>query len=277
MSKNKTQPQSHDTTIRSYRQGDENQIVNLLNTCFGNWGTLEKWTELYPKSPTFSEEDVFVIEKNNKIIGHEALHFRDIIIHKGHHVSSVSLSDAAVHPDYRGQGLHNKLLDVMLDAAKAKGAGLVFSWYLRDSTLHQHSKKLGFVEIRQPLAYIKVLKSEKLLKSGLLDFLHKSPDVKRALDDLSDSLYFRLGDTAFSMAELLGKAVEKAPDQRKKMEIIFKESSIPTLVRFRSMGKRRRLLNLLWLLTLRRARLRFGSFKAFINLARKGISVAGST
>jgi ribosomal protein S18 acetylase RimI-like enzyme len=258
-------------------RGDEAQIVNLLNTCFGDWGTLEKWAALYLQYPTFEEENVFVIEKKRKIIGHEALHFRDLIANGKRSVSTVSLSDAVVHPDFRGQGLHNQLLDVMLNAATSKGAGLVFSWYLRDSGLHKHSKKLGFVEVWQASAYMKIMRPEKLLRSGLRDFLHKSPDLRDALDDLSDSLYFRFGASAFSMAELLGKADQQSVDDREKTEIIFKESSFPTLVKLRNMSRRRRFWSLVYLLLLRRARIRFGSFKAFVSLARKGFSIAAST
>jgi hypothetical protein len=153
---------------------------------------------------------------------------------------------------------------------------MVFSWYLRDTGLHRHSWGIGFSEIKQSSAYMKIIRPEKVLRSGLVDFLHKSPDLQTALDDLSGDLYFRLGSASFSVAELLGKPDQRQLDKRKKTEIIFDETALPTLIRFRNMSKRQRLWNLIWLIIRRRARVRFGSFRAFVSMTRKGISIFGS-
>jgi len=263
-------------SIRSYKHGDEAQIVHLLNTCFGDWGSVEKWNAQYLQYPDFDEKNMFIIEKDGEIIGHEALHFRNLVIDNESPISTVSLSDAAVRPDYRGQGLHNKLLDIMLHEAKSRGAGLVFSWYLRDSGLHKHSKEMGFIEIKQPPAYMKIIRPEKLLRSGLLDFLHKSPGLTEKISELSNDLQFGLGKVTFSFAELLDKCDQSATQNDRKIEIIFNKDSLTSLIKFRNMTKRQRLLRLISLLILRRVRIKFGSFAAFMNFARKGLSVIGS-
>jgi predicted N-acetyltransferase YhbS len=263
-------------SIRSYKHGDDAQIVRLLNVCFGNWGSMQKWNAQYLRYPNFDEKDVFIIEKNGEIIGHEALHFRDLVIGNESAISTVSLSDAAIRHDYREQGLHNKLLDIMLHEAKSRGAGLVFSWYLRDSGLHKHSKKMGFIEIKQPPAYMKIIRPEKLLRSGLLDFLHKSPGLEEKIGELRNDLYFGLGEVTFSFAELIHEFDQNVPRNERKIEIIFNKDSLISLIKFRNMTKRQRLLRLISLLILRRVRIRFGSFAAFMNFARKGLSVIGS-
>jgi N-acetylglutamate synthase-like GNAT family acetyltransferase len=262
-------------SVRTYNHGDEAQIVSLLNTCFGNWGPVEKWNAEYLQYPSFDEKDVFVIEKEGKIIGHEALHFRDLVVDKESVVSTVSLSDAAVHPDFRGQGLHNKLLDIMLQEAKLRSACLVFSWYLRGSGLHKHSEEMGFVEIEQPPAYMKIIRPEKLLRSGLLDFLHKSPGAKEKIGELSNDIYLSLDKATFSLAGLIGKCSPQVVQPKRKIEIVFYRDSINSLVKFRNMTKRQRLFRLILLLMLRRVRIKFGSFTAFMNFARKGLYIIG--
>ena len=260
---------------RSFKRGDETQIVRLLNTCFGDWGSVQKWNARYLRYPNFDEKDVFIIEKDGEIIGHEALHFKDLLLDNKFAVPTVTLSDAAVHPNYRGQGLHNKLLVFMLQEAKSRGAGLVFSWYLRDSGLHKHSKKMGFSEVKQPPAYMKIIRPEKLLRTGLLDFLHKSPGLEEKFDELSYDLYFGFGEATFSMAELLDKRSQNTQKERK-IQVVFNEDSLRSLIKFRNMTKRQRLFSLVSLLVLRRAKIKFGSFAAFMSLARKGLSVFGS-
>jgi ribosomal protein S18 acetylase RimI-like enzyme len=276
LSETKTKLLAMGASLRSYRHGDEAQIVRLLNLCFGNWGSIQKWNAHYLMYPNFDEKDVFIIEKEGEIIGHEALHFRDLVVGNESVVSTVSLSDAAVRPDFRGQGLHNKLLDIMLHEAKLRGAGLVFSWYLRDSGLYKHSKEMGFIEVKQPPAYMKIIRPEKLLRSGLLDFLHKSPGLEEKIGELRNNLYFSLGEATFSFAELIDEFDQNALKNERKIEIIFNKNSLISLIKFRNITKRQRLLRLISLIILRRVRIRFGSFAALMHFARKGLSIIGS-
>ena len=262
--------------VRSYKPGDEVKIVKFLNLCFGDWGTLRKWRSSYLQYPTFSKDDVFIVERNGEIIGHESLHFRDLEINQDYKLLTVSLSDAAVHPHYRGRGIHNKLMEIMLQVAKLKGAGLVFCWYLRGTGLHAHSKKIGFVEIKQLPAYMKVLSPEKVLRSGLLDFVHKNQKLKNELQDVDYNLCFRFGKSQFSISELLNKADKKPVKNHKKVVIIFDESSISLLAKFRNMDKRQRLQQLVLLVLLRKAKVKFSSFRAFLALARKVVAVIGA-
>ena len=264
-----------DTVVRSFRHGDEAQIVDLLNLCFGAWGSVKQWHKSYLQHPNFEKDDVFIVEKNGAIMGYESLQFRDLVIQEDHKLRTVSLRDAAIHPDYRRRGLHAGLLEMMLQAAKSKGAGLVFSWYLRGSSLHAHSKDIGFVEVKQPSAYMKIIKPEKVLRSGLLDLLHKNQALSKALQDLDSDLFFCLGESTSSIGELLDKVDEK-PAKPRKIEISFDENSLVMLAKFRNMNKRQRLRCLISLFLLRRVKIRFSSFKALLNLVQKGLALVGS-
>ena len=276
MTERKKQLAVKGTVVRSFKRGDEAQIVDLLNLCFGKWGTVKQWHKSYLQHPNFEKDDVFIIEKNGAIIGYESLQFRDLVTQQDHKLRTVSLRDAAIHPDYRRRGLHAGLLEMMLQAAKSKGAGLVFSWYLRGSSLHVHSKDIGFVEVKQPSAYMKVIKPEKVLRSGLLDLLHKNQALSKALLDLDSDVFFCLGKSTFSIGELLDKADEKPTKDQRKIEISFDQDSLVMLAKFRNMNKRQRLRCLISLFLLRRVKIRFSSFKALFNLVQKGLALVGS-
>ena len=266
-----------DIIVRHYKLGDEDKLMKFLNFCYGNWGTLQKWHALYSQYPNFNKDDVFILEHNNEIIGHEGLHFRDLVIRQDCNLRTVSLSDAAVHPSYRARGLHNKLLEIMLQAAKSKGAGLVFSWYLKGTGLHAHSKKIGFVEVKQSPAYMRIIRPEKVLRSGLSDFLHKNQRLVKALQDLdNDSLYFYIGSYKFSITELLGKADKKSLKDRGKVEIILDESSLSTISKFRNMSGCQRLTHLALLTLSRKVKIKFNSFRVFLNVIWKGAVCLGS-
>lgn len=272
----KAQKQVKNMITRSYKPGDEVKLVKFLNLCFGDWGTLRKWHALYLQYPTFSKDDVFIIEKNGEIIGHEGLHFRDFAIHRDSKLRTVSLSDAAVHPRYRGKGIHNNLMKTMLQAARSKGTGLVFCWYLRGTGLHAHSKKIGFVEIKQTPAYMKVQRPENMLRNGLLDFLHKNQRLMNKLQGADFNLHFRFGKSEFCATELLSKTGKKPAQNQRNINVTFDESSISFLARFRNMDKRQRLQQLALLFLLRKAKVKFSSFRTLLALARKGVEIFGS-
>ena len=165
----------------------------------------------------------------------------------------------------------------MLQAAKSKGAGLVFSWYLKGTGLHAHSKKIGFVEVKQSPAYMRIIRPEKVLRSGLSDFLHKNQRLVKALQDLdNDSLYFYIGSYKFSITELLGKADKKSLKDRGKVEIILDESSLSTISKFRNMSRCQRLTHLALLTLSRKVKIKFNSFRVFLNVIWKGAVCLGS-
>lgn len=89
--------------IRRYNQGDEAQIVDLLNLVFTNWpridlkvSSLEHWIWKHRDSPCKSI--VTVAESNEEIIG--CWHRMIQKIKYGDHIDFISQGlDVAVHPD----------------------------------------------------------------------------------------------------------------------------------------------------------------------------------
>jgi len=265
MSRSKAQLQATDIRTRPYRSGDEGQIVNLLNTCFGDWGTLEKWRFLYSEYPTFTESDIVILEADGKIIAHGGIHFRNLVV-KQHALRTATLSDAAIHPRQRGKGLYTKLVKARLREANSKGACLALTWHLRGSNAYEHNRKTGFVEIRQSPVYMKIIRPEKVLIAGLFDLLHKNQRLRWALEDIKVDLCLRVGEVEFGIADLLSKNKARVKKGKTKMQIVFAKDSLLIMANFRNMSKFEKMRNLVLLILLRRIKVKFGSFKGFLSL-----------
>lgn len=267
---------AENVAIRFYRNGDDARIVHLLNLCYGGWGVISKWQGLYTRYPTFGKDNVFIIENKNQIIGYRGLRFRDLVVREDHKILTASLSDTAIHPRFRGLGLYTKLHKITLERAKSRGACLAFAWNLKGSTTYNHNKKTGFVEIKQIPAYIKIINPGKVLKSGLSDFIRKNQRMKNALQSLKSDLYFDIGDTEFSVGELLGETAQHPKVNRQKVNVSFDKSSLSLITKFRTSGGLQRIANIVLLLLHRKIRIRFDSFGGFVKFARKGVLILAS-
>lgn len=275
MDKSKTRFPAKDVIARSYKATDEAQIVNLLNICFGDWGTLQKWEFLYSKYPTFKNDDIVILEVDGQVIGHGGIHFRDLMVEK-HRLYTATLSDAAIHPRHRGRGLYTKLVNARLKAAKSKGTCLAIAWHLRGSNAYEHNRKTGFVEIKQSPVYMKIIRPEKVLATGLYDLLHKNQRLRWALEDLQDDLCFHVGKAKFRISELLGEKSESRKKGQAKVQIFFDASALLTMANFRNMGKFEKIGNLVSLIFLRRIKVKFVSLRGLLSLASKGAKIVGA-
>lgn len=261
--------------VRQYKPGDETRIVDFLNICYGEWGTIQKWQFFYSGYPTFNKDDIVILEVDDEIIGHGGIHFRDLIVGK-RGLYTATLSDAAIHPHHRGRGFYTKLVEIRLKGAKSKGACLAFAWHLQGSNAYKHNKKTGFIEVEQSPVYMKIIRPEKVLKTGLFDLLHKNQRLRWALQDLQDDLRFRVGGAEFSIAELLDRADNKLKKDRRGVKIALDENSLFMMTNFRNMSRLKRIGNLVLLILLGRVKIRFSSLKVLLNLVRKGVVIIGS-
>jgi GNAT superfamily N-acetyltransferase len=158
---------------KNYEENYEAKIVRFLNLCFGGWGNVVKWLYLYKYYPTFSDDDVVIIEnRDGKIIGHGGLHIKDFMIRHKYKVPVALFCDAAVHPNHRGKGIYSKIIKLRFDSAKSRGASLVFWWVLKGATPYKIGIKRGFIEVKQPPIYMKILKPESIIKAGIKEDSH---------------------------------------------------------------------------------------------------------
>jgi hypothetical protein len=119
--------------IRAYENGDEKDIVESLKIAFPNWGgnsPLDYWKWKFLDNPTRSI--IVVAESNGRVVG--ALHGVLLNVKMANStVLSVYGCDAAVHPDFRGMGVHSKLLD------------------LSSKIQHEKKVKFAYLQSRNPI------------------------------------------------------------------------------------------------------------------------------
>jgi hypothetical protein len=98
--------------IRAYENGDEKDIIEFLKIAFPNWGgnsPLDYWKWKFLDNPTKSI--IVVAETKGRVVG--ALHGVLLNVKIANStILSLYGCDAAVHPDFRGIGIHSKLLDI---------------------------------------------------------------------------------------------------------------------------------------------------------------------
>lgn len=260
-------------SIRSFKPGDEANLVDFLNLCYpGGWGSMEQWEYYYPRNPFFDSDNVFIIESNNRIVGHRGFELVDLII-RGKKVPVALLHDTAIHPDYQGLGLYTRLHEATLKAANFKGACLAHGGNSRGSVTYNHNKKTGFIEVKRSPTYIKPINYEKVFQGEVSAFIARRERLKSLLHGLETNLYIRFGKAEFSLDELLNEdnLVTPADSKKGKVRIVLAETSLSLIIQFMVSRKLRKVQSLLGLLFSRKMKIGFSSPLALGKVAWAGI------
>jgi hypothetical protein len=115
-------------TIRPYRQGDEEEIVRLLESTFASWprdASLGYWRWKYQECP-LGKSAIYVAEHKSGIVGTDSRH--PIAIHiAGARTLCEQRTDLTIHPDFRGQGLFGKITERLNEASAGSGVKLSYA------------------------------------------------------------------------------------------------------------------------------------------------------
>ena len=115
--------------IRKFKEGDENGIVSLLNTVYSSWPRfdieckpIDHWSWKYNRE----KKIIVVAEDDDNIVGTMAtlpLLFNLF----GEEVKAGIGCDVAVHPDYRRQGIRNRMLELAPTQRNAAGLDFIYN------------------------------------------------------------------------------------------------------------------------------------------------------
>jgi len=104
-------------TIRRYRKGDEQAILQLLNIVFSERLSLEYWKWKYQNNPA-GRSLIWLAECNSKIVGHYAIVPVTMKIGNVYVTGSLG-SAAATHPNHQGEGVFSSIVNkCCVDAAE---------------------------------------------------------------------------------------------------------------------------------------------------------------
>jgi len=264
---------SQKISLRSYQAGDENNIVDFLNLSYPRgWGDIKQWKWHYVDYPSFEKDNVFIFEADGKIVGFRGLFFRHLLIPSVGRTWTTSFGDTAVHPDFRRFGIYSRLHQATLEAAKSNKACMVFTWNERGTVTYEHNKKTGFAEIMRGAYYWKILNYERVFKRELRDLIRGNEEISSLVKGLESGLYLGVGDSLFSVAEILGEAPDSAR-ARMRVKIIFDESAFPLMFKFGQGGRLQKVTSLFLLLLSRKMKIRFTSLSIVLKLAWKGVRI----
>jgi hypothetical protein len=153
-------------TIRAYRPGDEEEIVQLLGSVFNRWRILQRsrsgidhWRWRYRLNP-LGPGEVTVATRAERIMG--CYHASPLRIKIGSKVyKGAYTGDAAVHADLRRMGLGKKIIAYNMRTRKESGLQLSYFvtanrgiWSVADSILR--GAKLGLTELYRRFPPIRV-------------------------------------------------------------------------------------------------------------------------
>ena len=114
--------------IRLEQTKDFREVENLTREAFWNVyrpGCTEHYVlNQYRTNPDFIPELDFVMEEDNKMIGHVMFSKAEIILDDGSRFPSWTFGPISIHPDYKRKGYGLKLLQYALEKAKEMGIGL---------------------------------------------------------------------------------------------------------------------------------------------------------
>lgn len=268
---NKKQKNVSELLIRSYKPGDENEIVDFLNLSYGGWGGIQQWNWRYADHPTFEKDNIFIVEADGNIVGHRGLFFRDITSSTGK-VCTASLGDTAVHPDYRGYGIYKMIHNATTQAAKSKNACIIFAWNARGSVTYKHNKKTDFIEIKQPL-YIKIINHEKIIQTQFKSRIKKNEKLMELVGDSKEHLYIGVGNSVFSIAEILDDRNQKLNKSKERVEIFFGKDVFSLLIKLKNAGKIGKSFYLLWLILSRKLKVKFTSLRTLFKFIWRGVKI----
>jgi predicted N-acetyltransferase YhbS len=152
--------------FRNYKDGDEQQIAELLNDAFGNWGKAADWRTKYRQNPNFDPKLVFVGEDEGRIVG--CVHYmrRDIKF-KGGFLYAYVGGDGATLPGYAGKGVFSKGLRLLYQEVKRRNGSIIYGFNAEGIYEDFYRRKFGELGLYRPSVYIKILDFEKLISAIL--------------------------------------------------------------------------------------------------------------
>ncbi|TRM10717.1 GNAT family N-acetyltransferase [Lentibacillus cibarius] len=114
-------------TVRTYQNGDEQQIQDLYEKVFRKKRSHKTWEWKFQAHPNTLNPFILVYEDKGTLLGHLALWVADAYINGVTEKIALRV-DTMVDPDAQGQGIYRQLNDAMLTIANEQGVNLLYGF-----------------------------------------------------------------------------------------------------------------------------------------------------
>jgi GNAT superfamily N-acetyltransferase len=157
-------PSQQEWGMRLVQPDDADNVVDLLNTVYGDWGNRDYWRWKYQQPPTSFRLPSTVADLNGQIIGHYGIVPLKATLN-GKTVRGAQVVDAAVLPAWRHHGVFTTLARHVLDHAVQADVTLIYAFPGLLSLAMNH--RLGFSSIAFVPEMARVLRPWQALMQAL--------------------------------------------------------------------------------------------------------------
>ena len=142
--------------LSNYQEGDELQIVDLLNLAYGYWPSAEYWKQKYGSNKGFDPGLIFLAKDKGRVISCVQYLRRDMKL-GDRTASSYIGGDGATNLKYAGGGIFSNLLTMLYDEVRRRKGDCVYGYNNQIMYENFYRKKFGEVALHRPQVMIKVL------------------------------------------------------------------------------------------------------------------------
>lgn len=195
-------------TIRLYKPGDEQGIVNLFKEIFKREMTLEEWRWKYTGRGNKKVYSSVAVNETNDVIAHYGGIPHRMIYH-GKEIYGLAIGDVMVHPQYRDFKLFRELAALVPEEAAIDG--FILGYGFPQERLLRLSEKLGLYEkIEDVFEANKEVRFHKNMNRLLYKFFPMSYDDRR-INKLWESVKDTFGLSVVRDREYLQWRYQKHP------------------------------------------------------------------
>jgi putative acetyltransferase len=149
--------------IRTYREGDEDEIARLLSECFDSYKssglTGGMWLKIFEFDPGYRKNLAFVAEKDGKIVSHVQLVVRDLKVGPGATLRVAGIANVSTLRDFRRDGISTKLLMHAINGAEEQGFPCTALFTGAQIPAHRIYLKLGLTDVYFPVLLLRGTKA----------------------------------------------------------------------------------------------------------------------
>jgi hypothetical protein len=198
-------------SLRSYSEGDENEIVPLFNKAYQHFAgftprTIDYWKWCIPSRPNVENEGIVVVTRSKKIVGYAAME------------TTGSILEFCYNPNRDRKEIVSMLLTWCIDYARHRGAASIsLAAPVQDDIIGQMCKELDFTVEPFPALFLKVQDLHQILEK----ICNQKVKFERRL---RETILFDLKETPSSRASNVTLRIEKG------MTTVGTEDLKPTIV-----------------------------------------------
>jgi GNAT superfamily N-acetyltransferase len=167
--------------IKSYKDGDEHEILNLFRLAFSQEMPYDYWTWRFKHNPFSEDRFIQLMWDNEKLVGHYSLSPVELLINGLVHQTALSMT-TMTHPAYGGKGIFTQLAEALYGVLQAKHYTMVWG-FPNENSHYGFNKNLKWQDVATiPMLSLKAGD----LKSSALTGAYEQPNT--FTDDLASLL-----------------------------------------------------------------------------------------